>query len=56
MLKLVARVSDTLASKVLGSVDAGACYPRDYCYCLNHRKYYTNCVGTCVDSGIYCSS
>lgn len=54
MVKLLVRASDALTSKVLGSLDAGACYPRDYCYCLGHRQYYTNCVGTCVNSGLSC--
>lgn len=54
MFKLIAGAGDKLASRVLGTVEAGACLPRDYCYCLNRRKYYLNCVGTCVQTSATC--
>lgn len=54
MMKLFAQASDKLASKLVGSVDAGACYPRDYCYCSGGYKYYTNCLGNCVKSTTRC--
>jgi hypothetical protein len=54
MLALMQRASDRLASKVVGSVDAGACLPHVRCYCQGGHWYYQNCVGQCVWTGYTC--
>lgn len=61
MLRMASKVSDRLASKFVERVDAGACYPPDFCFCAQQAcpggvscsgaRYQVNCVGKCVVRG-----
>jgi hypothetical protein len=62
MLKFIGRMSDKLASSVVSHVDAGACLPRDTCYCAPQAcpkgqtcrgaLFKTNCTGQCTYAGV----
>lgn len=51
---MVRKLGDRMLGAVLGRAEAGACVPRDYCYCSGGYKYYYNCFGVCTKSTSPC--
>jgi hypothetical protein len=47
-MKTLVRISNALASKALGSVDAGACDAWRGCCCNSAHTYGLNCYANCV--------
>ena len=47
-MRTLVRISNALADKALGSVDAGACVPTRGCCCNSARTRGLDCYGNCV--------
>jgi hypothetical protein len=49
-MRTLVRITNALATKALGAVDAGACIPERGCCCNSAHTYGLNCYGGCVRS------
>ena len=49
-MKTLVRISNALASKALGSADAGACAPQRGCCCNTARTRGYDCYLNCVNN------
>jgi hypothetical protein len=47
-MRSLVRITNALATKALGTVDAGACYSTRGCCCNSAHTYGINCYGNCV--------
>jgi len=65
-MRTLVRITNALASKALGSVDAGACNSLRGCCCNTAHTRGIDCYGNCVNNpscttvksayGVYCST